>query len=460
MLGLHKRPANFQRVFQSILGSSAPISRVIFTINGSPFAELFRSLIDDARRDPAVAARGMKLDVVESSSEVGFYFRFSSALLLDTQYVAVIDDDMLIGPRFLSYCLKLLHTNRFYGLLGSRGDNSAWGQSGGAENVGRRSFALQGVHSDDIWSVYVMPSSWVKLLFRERLWTTVSGEDMCISRAVRKYLNLPAFIVPGALQLNSMENRSWTDDAGVQEPLHLQRLLPNRHHCPIRTSLRQQLWWRGDPLLWTHTAGSNARMAVLSSVQQAGQLLRAQPPWMRENPEYDPHAADCSNGQQWSSPHQQEQSWSDIMMHPSALHQRIKCSRMILIPGCSIALAPDLSLSDGGVAAEARIIEALHMSQRDASVLYSPAIHRMLNGWDAPGGHNDGRQVADVLLHLGTVLRSSRPHSLLVFNDGSPVAAAAVLAARIEGVCLHVEGAGGEQSAGLFAKIADAVAAA
>ncbi len=435
--------------------------RVIFTINGSPFQHQFRSLIEEARLHPVAAARGMRLDLVESSSEVGFYFRFSAALLLDTQYVAMIDDDVLIGPRFLSYCLKLLHTKRFYGLLGSRGDNSVWGQSGGAENVGRRSFTLQGVHSDDIWSVFVMPSSWVKLLFRERLWTTVTGEDMSIARAVRKYLNLPAFIIPGVSQLHSMENRSWIDDNGVHEPLSLQRLLPNRHHGPVRASLRQQLWWRGDPLLWTHTASTNTRMAVLSSAQQAQALLTAHPPWMRKNPEYN--SSECKSRHEqssYSSLHQQDGHWSDVMLQPSALHHSFACSRMVLIPGCSIALAPDLSLSDGGVEAEDRIIEALHMSQRDTAVLYSPSIHRLLNGWDAPGGRDNVRQVADVLMHFGTVLRATRPHSLLVFNDGSPVAAAAVLAAKIEGVRLHVERDGEEQSAGLFGRVAAAVAGA
>ncbi len=454
MLGLHRRPANFRRVFQAVLDSSAAVSRVIFTLNGSPFADDFRSLIDDARRHPAVEARGMRLDLVESSAEIGFYFRFSAALLLDTQFVAIVDDDMVLEPRFLSYCLKLLHTKRFYGLLGARGDTSSWGQHAGAESVGSRRFMLQGVHADDLWSVYVMPSSWVKLLFRERLWTTVSGEDMSIARAVRKYLSLPAFVVPGAFQLNSIQNRSWEDGEGLQEPLHLHRLLPNRHHSPIRASLRQQLWWRGDPLLWTHTASSNSRMAVLSTVQQAASLVRAQPPWMKDNPDYDAAAEGCGGEQAL-----QGQLWSDAMLRPHALSQRCKCSRMVLLPGCSVALAPDLSSSDGGVESEERIIEALHMSTRDAAVLYSPQIHRMLNGWDAPGGRSDSRQVADILTHFGAVLRAARPSSVLVFNDGSPVAVAAVLAARLEGVRVRM-GEGGVQDTGLYANIADAVASA
>ena len=469
MLGLHRRPANFHRVFQAVLDSSAVVSRVIFTLNGSPFAEDFRSLVEHARQHAAVVARGMRVDLVESSSEAGFYFRFSAALLLDTRYVAIVDDDILLGRRFLSYCLKLLHTKRFYGLLGARGDTSAWGQFAGAENVGQRRHELQGVHSDDLWSVFVMPSSWVKLLFRERLWTTVTGEDMSIARAVRKYLSLPAFIVPGVFQLNSLQNRSWTDGEGLQEPLHLHRLLSNRNHAPIRASLRQQLWWRGDPLLWTQTASSKARMAVLSSVQHAEALLSVQPPWLKENPDFDPHAEIClKEGSQAGGAEQgQGQHWSDAMLQPSAhsgrhsnaISKRHECSRMMLLPGCSVALAPDLSDSDGGVAAEERIMAALGVSPRDAAVLYSAAIHRMLNGWDAPGGRNDGRQVADVLTHLGTVLRASRPSFLLVFNDGSPVAVAAVLAARMEGVPVRVEGGAGQGNA-LYANIAAAVASA
>jgi hypothetical protein len=307
-----------------------------------------------------------------------------------------------------------------------------------------------------------MPSSWVKLLFRERLWTSVTGEDMSIARAVRKYLNLPSFVVPGAAQLNSMENRSWIDGEGTRDTLRLHQLVSNRRHRPLRCSLRQQLWWRGDPLLWTHTAGSSARMVVLSTVQQAKALLEHQQPWLRENPDFDEHAVHCNSHQQLPQPWH-EQSWVDVMLQPSAPSERYQCSRMVLLPGCSIALAPDLSYSDGGVAAETRIIEALGMSESDAAVLYSPAIHRTLNGWDASRGRDGRLQVIDVLEHLGAVLRAARPHSLVVFNDGSPVSAAAVLAAKMQGIPvdlirLHVEGGG--QSSGLYSRIAAAVAAA
>jgi hypothetical protein len=92
-----------------------------------------------------------------------------------------------------------------------------------------------------------------------------------------------------------------------------------------------QLWWRGDPLLWTHTAASNARMVVLSSVQQAEvnskgccdflqhsdfdvlqTLLSLHPPWMRDNPNYDERVEHCRSLGQRVQRHQ-HQHWGDIM---------------------------------------------------------------------------------------------------------------------------------------------------
>ena len=83
MLSLHRRPANFHRVLQAVVLGSAAVSRIIFTMNGSPHADEFRALIEEAKRDAAVVARGVQLDLVESSVEVGFYFRFLRARALE-----------------------------------------------------------------------------------------------------------------------------------------------------------------------------------------------------------------------------------------------------------------------------------------------------------------------------------------------------------------------------------------
>jgi len=83
VLGLHMRPANFRAVFNAVVGGSAAVSRVIFTMNGSPHAQEFRALIAEARTHPAVVAGGVRLDVVEASVEVGFYFRLGVGLTRD-----------------------------------------------------------------------------------------------------------------------------------------------------------------------------------------------------------------------------------------------------------------------------------------------------------------------------------------------------------------------------------------
>jgi cellulose synthase/poly-beta-1,6-N-acetylglucosamine synthase-like glycosyltransferase len=122
----------------------------------------------------------------------------------NTKFVAFIDDDQCVGPSFLLDCLKLLHVKKSLGVCGVRGGtykvgSSEWrsvldttkdnqynivGSGGGSSNL------------DSLFSSYVMPASWVKLIFRKRLWTMKTGEDITIPYLVRKYAGVPGFIIP------------------------------------------------------------------------------------------------------------------------------------------------------------------------------------------------------------------------------------------------------------------------
>jgi hypothetical protein len=39
---------------------------------------------------------------------------------------------------------------------------------------------------DSMFSSYIMPASWVKLIFRERFWSVKTGEDLTIPYMLRK----------------------------------------------------------------------------------------------------------------------------------------------------------------------------------------------------------------------------------------------------------------------------------
>ncbi len=55
--------------------------------------------------------------------EVGYFERFLRVLVADTKYIAVVDEDIVIGHEFLSLCVRALNTRQFYGVLGWHGRN-------------------------------------------------------------------------------------------------------------------------------------------------------------------------------------------------------------------------------------------------------------------------------------------------------------------------------------------------
>ena len=117
----HRRLSHFEEMTSAVAASTARIDRIIFTLNGSPEESTFMTKIHAFKSNADVLAKKTRIDTVVSSVEIGFFFRFQVAQVLDTQFVAFIDDDQHIGPTFLQDCLKLLHIKKTLGLCGYRG---------------------------------------------------------------------------------------------------------------------------------------------------------------------------------------------------------------------------------------------------------------------------------------------------------------------------------------------------
>jgi hypothetical protein len=118
ILRVYSRPGMFQESLEAIINSNAPILRVWVIVNGdSPHLDFFREHTEAAKgKTPA----SMSLDFFTNTANVGYYEAFLRALLTDTPYVAIIDDDLLIGKDFFRVALHALRTRRFYGVIAAR----------------------------------------------------------------------------------------------------------------------------------------------------------------------------------------------------------------------------------------------------------------------------------------------------------------------------------------------------
>jgi hypothetical protein len=87
----YRRISRFEDMTSVVAASSARIDRIIFAFNGAPVETVFRTKIDAFKTNADVLAKKIRVDIISSTLEVGFYIRFQVAQWLDT--VAIVSTD-------------------------------------------------------------------------------------------------------------------------------------------------------------------------------------------------------------------------------------------------------------------------------------------------------------------------------------------------------------------------------
>lgn len=108
ILTLYKRPHTLAEQVEAVRAQTVPPSQIIVWRNGAEPVPTF------VRDDP-------DLTVVDSSANFGVWARFAVALLANTEYICVFDDDTIPGRRWFENCLKTIQKPESNGLLGTVG---------------------------------------------------------------------------------------------------------------------------------------------------------------------------------------------------------------------------------------------------------------------------------------------------------------------------------------------------
>jgi hypothetical protein len=116
VVGVYSRPGFFEHVTSAILSSTANVTRLWIVCNGSPHLETFQTMTENLKRKTT----RVQVDFFSASLEVGYYDRFLRVLVAQSKYLAFIDEDMQVAPRFLEICLRALSTKKI-GLIGAQG---------------------------------------------------------------------------------------------------------------------------------------------------------------------------------------------------------------------------------------------------------------------------------------------------------------------------------------------------
>jgi len=183
ILNSFKRQNYLQKQIDSVKKQSVPIKNIFIWNNGkyiSPY-----QFTDD-------------IVILNSSTNLGVWARFSFALNSDTEYICMLDDDTIPGELFFINCIETI--NKFPALLGTRGLrflNAKFYEpylSFGWDNPNERIEIV-----DIVGHAWFFKREWLNYFWREMPLSNSSkivGEDMHFSYMLQKYAGIYTAVPP------------------------------------------------------------------------------------------------------------------------------------------------------------------------------------------------------------------------------------------------------------------------
>lgn len=134
--------------------------------------------------------------VVYCDSNFKFHGRFAFALLAKSKYIAMFDDDVIPGTRWLEHCLN--NMKKLNGILGASGvylnsnnyEDSIKNGYNGVRNINNV------VEVDLVGHAWFFKREWIKYMWMEYPVSWENGEDMQFSCFCKKYGNIKTYVPP------------------------------------------------------------------------------------------------------------------------------------------------------------------------------------------------------------------------------------------------------------------------
>lgn len=142
-----------------------------------------------------------------------FYGRFAAALLSDTEYVAIFDDDTIPGERWFENCLETMKTKQ--GILGSAGVilNSKIYMDHRRSGWAARNEEIERV--DLVGHAWFFKREWLQYLWKEKPPTWDNGEDIQFSYAAQRYGNVQTYCPPHPPSDKSLHGSILGNELGI-----------------------------------------------------------------------------------------------------------------------------------------------------------------------------------------------------------------------------------------------------
>ncbi len=167
-----------------------------------------------------------------------FYGRFAAALLADTEYVGIFDDDTIPGERWFENCFET--TKNHEGILGSAGYVQT-GPRATQYEPGRAGWPRQNKETmrvDYVGHAWFFKREWLSHLWREKPPTWDNGEDIHFSYTTQKYGGLQTYCPPHPPEDKSLHGSLLGYELGVDskatsnnQAVSHKQFFSERDHC-------------------------------------------------------------------------------------------------------------------------------------------------------------------------------------------------------------------------------------
>ena len=179
ILNCYRRPEYLEQQINSLKEQSIPIDQIWIWVNyHEDNKDIDFSSFDVDR-------------VVKNNYNWKFYGRFANAMLADTKYVALFDDDTVPGSRWLENCLMTI--KEYNGILVGNGISVTSDKYVGRKLVGWTTKNEEVLEVDLGGHAWFFESEWLKYLWMEKPFTWHNGEDIQFSYCAQKYGNIKTF---------------------------------------------------------------------------------------------------------------------------------------------------------------------------------------------------------------------------------------------------------------------------
>ena len=196
VVGLYRRTGVVKRWMEALLAQTHKPKIIWMVFFSSPNVDEIEKEISEAKT--TASKNSITLLMNKGEMQLKYFGRFQLSIQSPTKYIVVFDDDCLPEKRYLEACLHTINTKQYRGILGTKGtpmfESHYYGPVSGTDRI---------TEVDVVGGSWFMEKEWVKLMFRERMWTWETGEDFHICSNAKRYANIKCYVMPVAIELNT-----------------------------------------------------------------------------------------------------------------------------------------------------------------------------------------------------------------------------------------------------------------